>query len=102
MRGPGLSGLPSTSDTKLPKPSDLLAYAQVDAGFPQAILKTQQRELSRNYAYQMVSLLAGWLFSVMLVAGTVFLVYTNHPTAAGWLIGTNAVGLATRILSGRR
>ncbi len=77
----------------------MAAYAVIDPTYPQFLKETFSSELERNYRYQLLALIAGWSFGVMVLCGSVFLAYADHPKMAGALIGANFLGLATRILT---
>jgi hypothetical protein len=76
-------------------------YAAIDLSYPEFLKETFRAELRRNFIYQLLALSAGWLFGLVLVAGAVFLSYTNHPRMALVLGGANCLGLASRMLAKR-
>ena len=83
----------------LPTPQTLAEYAAIDPNYPQSLLASFQLELKRNYQYQLVALVAGWTFALSLAVEAGFLALHGHEKMALALIGANAVGLATRMLT---
>jgi hypothetical protein len=84
---------------RLPTPQALAEYAAIDSSYPQSMMASFQLELKRNYQYQVVALVAGWTFALSLAVEAGFLALHGHEKMALALIGANAVGLATRMLT---
>jgi hypothetical protein len=84
---------------RLPTPQTLAEYAAIDAGYPQSLMKSFELELKRNYQYQLVALVAGWSFALALSIEAGVLAVQGHEKMALALIGANAAGLATRMLT---
>jgi len=84
---------------KLPTPEVIASYAAIDPKFPQQIIGTFQLELKRNFRYQVFALVAGWTFALSLAVEAGVLTVQGHEKLALILIGANALGLATRMLT---
>jgi hypothetical protein len=84
---------------RLPTPQALAEYAAIDPSYPQSLMASFQLELKRNYHYQLVALVAGWTFALSLAVEAGFLAVRGHEKMALALIGANAIGLATRMLT---
>jgi hypothetical protein len=56
-------------------------------------------ELKRNYQYQLVALVAGWTFALALAVEAGILTARGHEKMALALIGANALGFATKLLT---
>jgi len=86
----------------LPAPEVLYLYREVDPSYPTFIKDLAAKELMRNFIYEVAAVIGGILFGLALVGSFTFLVYTNHPTMAGFLLGVNALGFAGKLLGKSR
>jgi len=84
---------------RLPTPRTLAEYAAIDPDYPQRLIASFQIELGRNFRYQLFALAAGWTFALSLSVEAGILALHGHEKMALALIGANAVGLATRMLT---
>jgi len=84
---------------RLPTPKALAEYAAINPAYPEKLIDSFASELRRNYQYQLVALVAGWTFALALAVEAGFLTIKGHDKMALALIGANAVGLATRMLT---
>ncbi|MBB5061278.1 hypothetical protein HDF16_006014 [Granulicella aggregans] len=65
------------------------------------ILETVNSDKDPNLRYATMSLLAGSAVLVVAILAFTFLVHSDHPTAAGVLLGTSVLGVITKIILAR-
>jgi hypothetical protein len=83
----------------IPDPSYLSLYAVIDPQYPAWFRATCDRELRRNFIYEMVAVTSGVICVVAALASATFLAYTGHSKMALAVLGANFLGTIGKILA---
>ena len=91
---PALPRTPIRQQTSLVlNPEQLELYARIDSSLPALIVQGRNDELKRQFLYAVLSLSAGLLSLLALIAAFVYLVMQGHTEAAAGLLGVGVLGL---------
>lgn len=95
----------------LPPPGALRSFEEVVPGSAERILAMAEKQMehrilverkiiSGDYIQSYLGIAAGFLLSVMIILGGIYLIIQGHDWAGGILIGLDLVGLATVFVLG--